>query len=67
MHVPKRAGTHAVLVDVYVNGRRVKIARGHSVTQVVLNNLPHGRFTVKLITHYQRGKSATSSQSFVGC
>jgi hypothetical protein len=67
MHVPQRVGAHAVIVDVYVNARRVKVVRGRAVTAVVLKGLPRGRFAIKLITHYTRGKSASSSKSFVGC
>jgi sugar lactone lactonase YvrE len=65
--VPQRHGDPAVLVTVYVNARRVKVVRGHSITRVGLTGVPRRTFTVKLVTRYARGKSVTTSSSFAGC
>jgi sugar lactone lactonase YvrE len=67
VQVPQRRGDRAVRVEVYLNGRRVEVIRGHSVGRIELAGLPRGRFTVRLVTHYARGKSGATSHTFVGC
>jgi hypothetical protein len=54
-------------VEVYVNGRRIKLLRGRRITQVTLTGLPHGRFTVGLLVQDAKGNRAASSQLFQGC
>jgi hypothetical protein len=65
--VPPRRGDPAVRVDVYVNARHVKVVSGRRVSQVVLTAIPHGRFTIRLVTRYRDGKRSSISQTFVGC
>jgi hypothetical protein len=67
VRVPQPRGSRVVAVAVYVNGRRTDAAHGRSITRITLKGLPHGRFTVKLITRDARGKRSTSSQAFLGC
>jgi sugar lactone lactonase YvrE len=67
MRVPQPGAGRVVSVEVYVNGRRVRLVRGQSIMRVTLKGLPHGRFTVKLVTRSSSGKRATSSQTFTGC
>jgi hypothetical protein len=67
VRVPPAPGSRVVTVGVYVNGHRAKVVRAHNITQIVLESLPHGRFTVTLVTRSARGKRATKTQTFVGC
>lgn len=67
VRVPQPRGSRAVAVAVYVNGHRTDVAHGRSITRITLKGLPHGRFTVKLVTRDARGARSTSSQTFLGC
>lgn len=65
--VPQRRGDPARLIDAYVNAKRVSVVRGKAIRQITLTRLPHGHFTVKLITHYAHGRPATSYKTYAGC
>jgi len=67
MRVPRRSGDPAVRVDVFVGGRHVKTVRRPSVKQITLKGLPHRGFTIKLITHYARGRPLTTRKTYFGC
>lgn len=67
VRVPDRAGTHVVLVRAYVNGRGKAVIHGRRITQLTLTQLPHARFTLKLVTLDPRGRRGMSRQSFLGC
>jgi alpha-glucosidase len=56
-----------VRVDVFVNGRRVKVVRGRRVTRVTLRRLPKGRFTVRIVDRWARGPRTISVRRYVGC
>jgi alpha-glucosidase len=56
-----------VRVDVYVNGRRVKVVRGRRVRRVTLRRLPRGRFTVRIVAHWASGPRTVSVRRYVGC
>src|SRR4051812_6574293 len=56
-----------VRVDVYVNGRRVKVVRGRRVRRVVLRRLPRGRFTVRIVARWSSGRRTISVRRYVGC
>jgi sugar lactone lactonase YvrE len=67
MAVPQRRGARAVMLGVSVGGRHTRTVRGHSVKRVTLTNPPRSQFTAKLITHYTRGRNATTSRTFPAC
>lgn len=67
VRVPQRRGTSVRMVEVYVNGRRTKVLHGRNITAVTLERLPHGGFTVKLVTRTANGKGSTSTRHFTGC
>ena len=54
-------------VGVWVRGRHTRTVRGHVVKRVTLGHPPRGRFTVKLVTRYTRGRSATTRRTFPAC
>jgi hypothetical protein len=65
VHQPSRG--RVVTVDAYVNGRRVRHVRGHSVKRIVLHGLPRGKFTVRIVTTTSRGSRTTSVRRYSGC
>jgi hypothetical protein len=67
VQVPQRHGARAASVGVFVNGRRTRTVRAHDVKRITLRHPPHGRFTVKLVTHYTRGRNATTRRTFPAC
>ncbi|HEY1593531.1 MAG TPA: hypothetical protein VGF81_17165 [Solirubrobacteraceae bacterium] len=67
VQVPQRRGARAVKVVEFAGGRRVRTVRGHSIKRVRLNHPPHGKFTLKLVTGYSRGKSATTRHQYPAC
>jgi sugar lactone lactonase YvrE len=67
VNVPQRKGDPATLVYAYVNGKRVSVVHGRAITRITLTKLPRGAFTVALITHYARGRPATTRKTYAGC
>jgi hypothetical protein len=67
LSVPQRKGDPATAVYAYVNGKRVSVVHGRAIKQVTLTRLPHSAFTVTLITHYARGRTATARKTYAGC
>jgi hypothetical protein len=55
-------------VDVYVNGHRVRVVRGSSITAPVdLRGLPKGRYTVRIIVTTTTGRRISSTRSYRTC
>jgi sugar lactone lactonase YvrE len=67
VQVAQRHGARAVRVDEWLNGRHSHTVRGRAVKRVTLSHPPHGRFTLKLVTRYTRGKRATTRRTFPAC
>ena len=63
-HAPK---ARVVRVDVYVNGKRVKTAKGHSVKRITLKRLPRKRFTVRIVSTQNTGSKLVSVRKYKGC
>ena len=65
IHQPRRG--RIVRVAAFVNGRRVKVVRGHRVTRLVLARLPKGRVTVRIVATSARGQRTVSVRRYRGC
>jgi hypothetical protein len=61
------AGVHVVSVVAYVNGKRVKTARGRRVKKLSLARLPQGTFTVRIVATTSRGTKTISKRRYKGC
>jgi hypothetical protein len=67
LSVPQRRGTSAVAVALWVSGKHTRTVRGHRLRTVTITHPPRGSFNVKLVTHYKRGRAATTSRVFAPC
>jgi sugar lactone lactonase YvrE len=67
LSVPQRHGTRAVAVGLWVSGKHSRTVRGRSIKAVTIDHPPRGSFKVKLVTHYKRGRAATTSRVFGPC
>jgi hypothetical protein len=68
IHINQPAGITYRSVAVYVNGRRVSLARGSRITAPVnLRGLPKGRYTVKITITTNTGKEITGTRIYHTC
>ena len=65
IHQPRHG--RIVRVAAFVNGRRVKVVRGHRVTRLVLARLPKGRVTVRIVATSARGQRTISVRRYRDC
>ena len=65
LHHPR--GQRIVRARVLINGRLVRVVRGHRLTRITLRRLPAGVFTVVIHTRTNRGTRATSRRTYAGC
>jgi hypothetical protein len=66
LHAPR--GTRIVAVRVYVDGRLVKRARGHSLHSVSLRGLPaRGKHSIRIVTTASNGSLRTTVHRYRGC
>jgi YVTN family beta-propeller protein len=56
-----------VKVEVFVNGVRKVVKRGHFVRSVSIKRLPRKRFVVKVVTTFESGKRRVSVRTYRGC
>lgn len=67
VRVPRKRGSSVTAVQVYVDGRLIKLVHGRDITRVTLSGLPRGRFTVELLTRGANGSLGTSRMHFASC
>jgi hypothetical protein len=60
-------GARVVRVEAFVNGKRVKRARGRSIKRLVLRRLPQGKFTVRIVATQNTGSKLISTRRYKGC
>lgn len=65
VHQPKHG--RIVRVQAYVNGKLRRTVRGHRVTRVTIARLPHKRFRVRIVAHWQSGARTVSTRVYKGC
>jgi YVTN family beta-propeller protein len=56
-----------VKVEVFVNGVRKVVKRGHYVRSVSIKRLPRRRFVVKVVTTFESGRKRVSTRVYRGC
>jgi pimeloyl-ACP methyl ester carboxylesterase len=56
-----------VKATVYINGKRVKVTRGHRLRRVVIPLAGRGKQRVKIVLVSARGKRYTSLRTYKGC
>ena len=56
-----------VKVEVFVNGVRKVVKRGHYVRSVSIKRLPRKRFVVKVVTTFESGGKRVSTRVYRGC
>jgi YVTN family beta-propeller protein len=56
-----------VKVEVFVNGVRKVVKRGHFVRSVSIKRLPRKRFVVKVVTTFESGRRRVSVRTYRGC
>jgi hypothetical protein len=62
-----RGRARIVKVVVYVNGRRVRVVRGHNIRRVTVGRLPRGRFRVKVVATESNGRRLVVRRSYRRC
>jgi hypothetical protein len=65
IHQPRRR--RIVSVVAYLNGKRVKSARGRRVTRLTLRRLPKRTFTIRIVATTNRGSKTVSTRRYRGC
>jgi predicted acyl esterase len=65
IHQPR--GGRIVRATAYVNGKKVKNVRGRRVTQLVVERLPKGSFTLRIVAQHSSGKRTISTRRYKGC
>jgi predicted acyl esterase len=65
VHQPKHG--RIVRVTAFVNGKKRAVKRGKRVTSFVLNKLPKGVFTVKIVARAKSGQQTISVRKYRGC
>jgi hypothetical protein len=65
IHQPR--GGRVTRVSVFVNGKRVKLVRGHRITRVRIKRLPLGVFRVKVVAVTTKHTTTTSIRTYRGC
>jgi len=69
-HVHRPHGRRVVRVAVYVNGRHIKTVRarhGHSINRLVLQSVPEGLFTLKIVAHTANHHRVVTVRQYHGC
>ena len=64
-----RLRLHARIVraSVYINGKRVKVTRGHRIRKVTIPEAGGGKQRVRIVLVSARGKRYTSVRTYKGC
>ena len=62
-----RAGQRIVRVKIYVNGRLKLTRRGHNLSRLTLKRLPHGAFTVRIVSYQSNGVAITGVHRYRPC
>jgi len=65
LHRPR--GARVVRVAVYVDGRRTRLVRGHSIRRLTIRRLPRGRFVVDIVATRSNGTRLVSTRTYHGC
>ena len=60
-------GARVVAVQVFVNGKRRVLRRGHDIKRVRIKALPRRSFTVRVVTTFSNGSSRASTRTYKGC
>jgi hypothetical protein len=54
--------------EIYIGGRRVKTVKGRAVTApITLTRLPHGTFTLTVVSLTARGRKLTTRHRYLNC
>jgi hypothetical protein len=68
IHVAHARGVAYREVSVFLNGRRVKVARGPQVSAAIdLRGLPQGTYTVRIVAVTTAGRTVTSTRTYRTC
>lgn len=65
--VPLHYKVRIVRATIFINGKRVRVIRGHRLKRVPIPNAGTGKHVVKIVLRSAKGKKYTSVRTYKGC